>query len=86
MLLDQSGRLKLSDQAFPLLNLTMPFGETSPLDSRLNSITVHQLLCHTGMVAEYWKKSVRDMDRVRPDVLSGADRKKSRRCFSGKPN
>jgi len=48
MLLVQSGRLKLSDQAFPLLNLTMPFGETSPLDSRLNSITVHQLLCHTG--------------------------------------
>jgi len=48
MLLVQRGRLKLTDQAFPLLDLTMPFGEKSPLDSRLNSITVHQLLCHTG--------------------------------------
>jgi CubicO group peptidase (beta-lactamase class C family) len=48
MLLVQRGRLKLSDKAFPLLDLTMPFGEKSPLDSRLNSITVHQLLCHTG--------------------------------------
>ena len=41
------GRLKLSDQAFPLLDLQVPFGEIS-LDSRLNSITVSQLLCHTA--------------------------------------
>lgn len=48
MLLVQSGCLKLSDPAFPLLDLPMPFGEKSPLDPRLNSITIHQLLCHTA--------------------------------------
>ena len=48
MLLVQRERLKLSDHAFPLLDLQMPFHEKSPLDSRLNSITIHHLLCHTA--------------------------------------
>jgi CubicO group peptidase (beta-lactamase class C family) len=48
MLLVQRGRLRLSDPVFPLLNLEIPFHEKSPLDFRLNSITVHHLLCHTG--------------------------------------
>ena len=48
MLLVQRGLLKVSDHAFPLLDLQVPFHETSPLDSRLYSITIHQLLCHTA--------------------------------------
>jgi N-acyl-D-amino-acid deacylase len=48
MLLVQQGELKLTDQVFPLLALEMPFHERTPLDPRLNSITLHQVLCHTG--------------------------------------
>jgi N-acyl-D-amino-acid deacylase len=48
MLLVQQSKLKLTDCVFPLLDLGMPFHETTPLDSRLNSITVHQVLCHCG--------------------------------------
>jgi N-acyl-D-amino-acid deacylase len=48
MLLVQRGRLRLTDPVFPLLALEMPFHERTPLDPRLNSITVHQVLCHTG--------------------------------------
>jgi CubicO group peptidase (beta-lactamase class C family) len=48
MLLVQRGRLKLSDHAFPLLDLPVPFHEKTPLDPRLNAITIHHLLCHTA--------------------------------------
>ena len=48
MLLVQQGRIRLTDQVFPLLGLEMPFHERAPLDPRLNSITIHQVLCHTG--------------------------------------
>jgi CubicO group peptidase (beta-lactamase class C family) len=48
MLLVQQGKLRLTDPVFPMLALEMPFHERAPLDPRLNSITVHQVLCHAG--------------------------------------
>lgn len=48
MLLVQRGRLKLSDAAFPLLNIEVPSLKESQVDARLKMITIHQLLCHTG--------------------------------------
>jgi N-acyl-D-amino-acid deacylase len=48
MLLVQRGRLKLSDQAFPLLDIHVPLDKKSQVDTRLNTITIHHLLCHTG--------------------------------------
>ena len=48
MLLVQRGRLKLLDQAFPLLNIEVPSDKKSQVDARLNTITIHHLLCHTG--------------------------------------
>ena len=48
MLLVQQGKIKLTDQVYPLSGLDMPFHERTPLDLRLNTITVHQVLCHIG--------------------------------------
>ena len=48
MLLVQRGHLKLSDPAFPLLEIDVPSDKKSQTDVRLNTITVHHLLCHTG--------------------------------------
>lgn len=43
MVLVQRGLLKLTDYAFPLLKLQVPFHEKAPLDGRLNSITIKKL-------------------------------------------
>jgi len=48
MLLVQRGRLKLSDTAFPLLDIDVPLDKKSQVDTRLNTITIHHLLSHTG--------------------------------------
>jgi len=48
MLLVQRGRLKLSDAAFPLLALRMPPNKREQPDLRLDKVTIHNLLCHTG--------------------------------------
>ena len=48
MLLVQRGQLKLSDAAFPLLDSDVTLDKKSQADPRLNTITIHHLLCHTG--------------------------------------
>ncbi len=48
MLLVQQGRLKLSDAAYPLLDIQVSSGQKSLMDPRLEKITIHHLLCHTG--------------------------------------
>jgi N-acyl-D-amino-acid deacylase len=48
ILLVQRGRLKLSDTAFPLLDINVPLDKKSKVDARLNTITIHHLLSHTG--------------------------------------
>ncbi len=48
VLLVQRGRLKLSEPAFPLLRLEKPPNKPTPADPRLDGITIHHLLCHTG--------------------------------------
>jgi len=48
MLLVQRGRLKLSDTAFPLLDIDVPLDKKSQVDTRLNTITIHHLLSHTA--------------------------------------
>ena len=48
MVLVQRGRLKLSDPAFLLLDIHVPLDKKSQMDTRLNTITIHHLLCHTG--------------------------------------
>jgi N-acyl-D-amino-acid deacylase len=48
MLLVQRGRLKLSDTAFPVLNIDVPLDKKSQVDTRLNTVTIHHLLSHTG--------------------------------------
>jgi CubicO group peptidase (beta-lactamase class C family) len=48
MLLVQRGRLKLSDTAFPLLDINVPLDKKSQVDTRLNTVTIHHLLSHGG--------------------------------------
>jgi len=48
MFLVQRGRLNLSDPAFALLDIPVPLDKKSQVDARLNTITIHHLLCHTG--------------------------------------
>jgi N-acyl-D-amino-acid deacylase len=48
MLLVQRGRLNLSGAAFPLLALQVPPNKKAQPDPRLDKVTIHHLLCHTG--------------------------------------
>lgn len=48
MLLVQRGLIDLSTAAFPLLDLDLTQHARSRPDPRLNTITIHHLLCHTG--------------------------------------
>jgi Beta-lactamase len=74
MLLVQRGRLKLSDAAFPLLNIEVPSLKESQVDARLKMIHDPSVAVpHRRMGARKREEPIRDMDRVRSDVFFGGD-------------